>query len=654
MGSPENYYGVFGLTRGLTSTDQATTTNTSTATGDSGWGMVDTTAPGTANWTASSGTLINSVNSSNSVYARTSTTNSAQQWSGFGLLGGANAIPTPGVGQTLTIIGLQVRLTKTWMASACAGTTMKADVSWNGGTNWGSQIASPNLTTPVGSAATSTLPSSGGTTSTTAWGPATPHTWVRNDFSDTNFRVRLTVIKGCTTLPQTNLDMLEARVYWSWTTTTTTTTTATTTLTDKNLQGPGTACPGVASCYQADGSALNPRGFWATQNTEGAANVNGDAFQTYYDTVGGATNPAYDADAYYNYAVEMPAGTSNGAVYVYDPVFCAVQTDKGTGDRWFSGAGDPVSTFYELYDTKGTQYDMTDDGAPIANSNGLFRSVAASDTTMGGSSGSECKHTTSTIGTYGDGRDYHDEWYLLASGLSGGANGKVYRLHATSTDPTNVADQRGTDGENSYALYASASGGTPKIYGIGAMQMFTPLSASGSATTSEFYLAQIDAVHAGKTVEIALWDPGDTKPLSASIEIEVPTTSGWSPASLDYTAAKGTTNANAANCDSLSGTGVTSIQTNVGQHRRDLQRLLADHPGQHPDHLHRSAERLVEDQVHDERHRYLQRRHDLEGPDPRQPGPPRRSVRLSVGGVFRPPSLSAEPFGSSDGSAAFR
>ncbi len=562
MGSPENYYGVFGLTRGLTTTGTTTTMSTSTATGDSGWGRVDTTAPGTANWTASSGTLIASVNSNNNIYARTSTTALAQQWSGFGLLSGATAIPSPGVGQTLTIVGLQLRLTDAWMASACAGTTIKADVSWNGGTNWGSQIATPNLPTPVASAGTYTLPAAGGATSTTAWGPGTPHTWVRADFSDTNFRARLTVVKGCTTLPQTNLDMLEARVYWSMDTTTTTTVTTTTPIADQNLQGPGTACAGVANCYDADGAALNPRGFWATQNTEGAANINGDAFQPYYDKVGGATNPAYDADTYYNYAVEMPAGTSNGSVYVYDPVFCAVTASKGTGDRWFSGAGSQVSTFYELYDTRNTLYDMTDDGSPVANSGALFRKIAASDTSMGGSSGSQCRHNTDAA--YGDGRDYHNEWYKLASGLSGGASGKIYRLHTTSTDPSNTADQRSVDGENSYALYASASGGTPKIYGIGAMQMFTPLSASGSTTYSEFYLAQIDAVHAGKTVEIMLWDPGDTNPLAASIQIELPTTSGWSPGLMDYTAAKGTTNTSAANCNSLSGTAVSSIQTNVG------------------------------------------------------------------------------------------
>jgi hypothetical protein len=96
------------------------------------------------------------------------------------------------------------------------------------------------------------------------------------------------------------------------------------------------------------------------------------------------------------------------------------------------------------------------------------------------------------------------------------------------------------------------------------MQAFTPLSAAGTSVQSEFYLAQIDAVHAGKTVEIKLWDPGDTRPLSASLAILVPDSGGWSTTLLDYTAAKGTTNGSAANCNSLQGDDVPSVQTNVG------------------------------------------------------------------------------------------
>jgi hypothetical protein len=184
---------------------------------------------------------------------------------------------------------------------------------------------------------------------------------------------------------------------------------------------------------------------------------------------------------------------------------------------------------------------------------------------MGGNSSvtNDCRYHTDT--RYNDGRDYHDRWYLLASGLSGGANGHVYRVHTTSTDPSNGADQRNTNGESSFAIYASATGGTPKVYGLGAMQAFTPLTGSGAGTvSSEFYLAQIEAVHAGKTIEIHLWDPGDTNPLNAKLQILIPTSdTTWSPTSFKYTASQGTSNGSRAACGSLTGSG-TEVETNVG------------------------------------------------------------------------------------------
>ena len=81
-------------------------------------------------------------------------------------------------------------------------------------------------------------------------------------------------------------------------------------------------------------------------------------------------------------------------------------------------------------------------------------------------------------------------------------------------------------------------------------------------TVSEFYLAQIDAVHAGKSVEIKLWDPGDTNPLRAELQILTPNSGGWSPTNLTWTAASGTPGS--ATCGAPSwGTGA-SIITNVG------------------------------------------------------------------------------------------
>jgi len=365
------------------------------------------------------------------------------------------------------------------------------------------------------------------------------------------------------------------------------------------LTGPSTAClNGVANCYQDTlGQSLNPRGFWATMNTEGAANVNGDAYQPFYDTptsTAAKTCPyagtaCYDAYNYYNYAISMPPNTSGGYVFIYDPVFCATTAGSGTGDRWFSGSAQ-VSTWYELFsDPNNTPYVLTDDTL-IATSGTTFRDIAASDTSMGGSGGSQCRQQTAK---YNDGRDYHDSWYLLNPGmpLTGGANGTVYRLHTTQSVPTGQSDavnQKNTDGEQSFAIFATdfeGSGATPAnpagnaavspanapflptVYGLGAMQMFTPLSASGGTTNSEFYLAKVPAFYAGKTLEVNLWDPGDTSPLAATLQIEVPTSAGWSVTPFTYSATVGTTNSSrnaACNSNSNSSPSNNSVQTSTG------------------------------------------------------------------------------------------
>jgi hypothetical protein len=359
----------------------------------------------------------------------------------------------------------------------------------------------------------------------------------------------------------------------------------TTNLGDVDQQGPGTACQnGRPNCFQPNGAPLNDRGFWGTMNTRGASNVDGDAHQPAYDVAGSTTAPVcpagagqacYDPDEFYNYGIEMPAGASNGLVYIFDPGHCATAIDRGTGDRWFGGGNSAISSWYELFNTMNTPYDLTDD-VLIASSGTLFENTRATDSSMGGPSftGSvECRQQATQ---YGDGRDYHNSWWLMNGGapLSGGAGGTVYRLHTTGTPPSGGSGQLSANGEQSFSLYTQATiGGSqgPRIYGLGAMQMFSPLSPSGAGTQSEFYLAQIEAVHAGKSMQIELWDPGDTSSnIPANVQILMPTGGGWTPTTLDYTAAVGTSNGNAANggsgrpnCNTDTGTGVSSIVTRV-------------------------------------------------------------------------------------------
>ena len=565
MGSPENYYGVFGLTRGLTTTetvpvithpqretddeaaDAATPANTSTGWSSSSSGQI------------TSDKLRDNIEDEDSAYAFATVNGRQQQWLNFGF-----TFPLTNSGNVTEVMesidGIEVVFEDVRLSNNCPNQNQSAnrsrvdvDLNWNGGTagSWTSVVQGQQLDDNDDNYVL------GDDNSLSMWGS---HVWSTNDFSNGNFRVRFTAVKGASCNANVQLRVDQMRVIVHYTVRRTVMTAVTTDVPDENLQGPGGACPGgVANCFVSTGANLNPRGFWGDMNTQGSPNVNGDAYLPFYDTSGGTASPAcgtpaaanracYDPRTYYNYAIVMPPGSTGGTVYVYDPTFCDVDVDKGTGDRLYDD-DNAVSAFYELYDTKNTLYDMDDDGAAVANSGALFRNMRFSDTTMGGTGDDdmdECRSLTSA--TYGDARDYHNRWYRLYSNMSGGATGRVYRLHTTTTDPASASAQRNSNGQNGFAIYASASGGTPKVHGLGAMQAFTPLkaSSSGGSVNSEFYLAQIEEAHEGKTVEIKLWDPGDTDPLSASLQILIPTSGGWAPTPVTYSAALGTTNSGRA------------------------------------------------------------------------------------------------------------
>ena len=374
---------------------------------------------------------------------------------------------------------------------------------------------------------------------------------MESDLANGNFVVRLTSMEGasCASTIEMRVDEVMVRVYYNLQTVTTTTTT---TLQQTNVTGPG-------------GQALTPQKFWGAMQSQGAPSIQGDAYMTKYETrksVGNglnSTNPDanYAWQDFYNYAVEIPAGSSNGAIYVYDAGFCDGTTAAGTGENWTVGAPNgngtrqPVSAYFDVYDTQQTLVNSQDDTF-ISGSGTGYRRLSYQDHTIYGLLG---QTPTSGIGDC-DGQGWHLGWTQIASGLTAG----TYRIHSYSTDATALSDQDDSTGLNAFAFYANATGGTPRIYGLGAMEAYIRLP-GGQA--SEFYLAQIDAVHAGKTMVINLWDPGDTGALSASLEILQPTGSGFAPATFDYQGTLGT-GASGSGCGSLSGNNVTAVTTNTG------------------------------------------------------------------------------------------
>jgi hypothetical protein len=97
----------------------------------------------------------------------------------------------------------------------------------------------------------------------------------------------------------------------------------------------------------------------------------------------------------------------------------------------------------------------------------------------------------------------------------------IFPLRVMVNDPAGL-DQRGL---NRWSLRAFTSGGpTPRVYGLGDMAIYA--NVDGAKGDTEFHLAEVEEVHAGKGLVIELWDPGDA---SGNHSVEIRDPSGNTP-----------------------------------------------------------------------------------------------------------------------------
>ena len=442
MGSPQNYYGV-----GLFNLPQLDHDST---------GLQTAGRSESGNW-------LNPDRATDDGGGRTSedTTGELQRWDSFGLL---NLIPDD---PSLVIEGIQVELEDIRLSGAGASVNCRVDVelSWNNGLNF-----TPPQPQDVNFIADATFVV-GDDNTMSGWGP---HVWNRGAFSDEAFEVRLTWAEGtgCDPAHGVELDRLRVEVFYRTT-------------------GVATPQPVVAP----DGTVLASQNFWGSMQSYGAPAFQGDAHMTRYATRKSPDNDAFDPEEYYNYAVVVPSGASNAEVHIFDPGFCDVGRDRndgqqGTDESWTVDSGNsrgnpttkPVSAFYELWDTLDTPYDRADDVLKFTSGN-QFRRLNFYDPTLNGENGASGSGAAPTSCT---GEGWHNNWWLLASGLSPG----TYRVHTASKLLLDSADdQSDTTGLNGFAIWAKASGGMPRVHGLGAMEAYFPLPAGGP---SRFYLAQVD------------------------------------------------------------------------------------------------------------------------------------------------------------------
>jgi len=297
------------------------------------------------------------------------------------------------------------------------------------------------------------------------------------------------------------------------------------------------------------GDPLASQGFWGAMFTSGGVRENGDRYGPAYLGNGvsgkakGDPNPDYDANGY-DYTIEV--GPS-GEVRLFDPIFCATGSNGhggsfGAGDHWTDHAPSqvvaPVAMNYRLYNTRGTLGSILDDGAPVAT-----LTFDPAGRTLGDMSGAFGTPQNSTAGNKQDCATdpAHNQWVSLASGLAQG----FYRLNVN----TSIAGGNLSVGaENLFSIWVNASSGNARVYGSGRMAAYTNLGAGNQ----QFYFAQIEKVHAGKTLQIDLFDPGESSG-DAFLRFLSPDGNKYSYATFDWEDDRGN-----------SGKGVTSLQTSNG------------------------------------------------------------------------------------------
>ena len=520
MGSPENYYGV-GFYEGRVQDDDLVPGNTD-------WNAAAQSVSG-GQWSNPDRAFTN-----NNSYTTEDANGHAQQWTNFGV---QTELPND---PTLVIDGIEVRLQDARLTGSGASTAcvLQVALSWDAGSSWTANVPSAPLTT------SDTDPVVGSNSDLSMW---TPHTtWTRSEFANGTFRVRLTWqdgISGCASTRNVQLDQLEVKVQYH---------TVVTTWVDQTL----------AVNDPSSGAVLASQGFWGAVFTSGGWRENGDMYAPSFIGNGtgapsGSASPTYDPDGY-DYVLELPGG--NGEVRIFDPIFCATGPNAyggsyGAGDHWTSPTansnqpsftGGPVAVTYRLYNMNGSPLDESDD---------ILVGTLAYDPgsrTLGDLSGA--------FGTPQNNNDpdrqdcssdpAHNAWVTVDDNLASG----TYRLNVnTSIDAGNAA----TGAENLFSLWVK-SGGNARVYGAGRMAAYTNLDGGLQA----FYFAQIEDVHAGKTMVIELFDPGEVSG-NGFLRIQSPDGDSYDYVNFDW-----------SSDDGRSGTNVSSIQTSIGGAAQFNNRLV--------------------------------------------------------------------------------
>jgi hypothetical protein len=284
---------------------------------------------------------------------------------------------------------------------------------------------------------------------------------------------------------------------------------------------------GLTSIEIGDCNPATAQNFWSAISGPYTNKWNGDAHATlFWDDDGTwnqeSGNTEYRPEGYY-LAVDVPEpGVDTLTVLVYDAGFYQRSSfNDETGDREQDTNGG-ADTHFQFYRFDSTPLDPTDNVA-----------VPASD----------CLSSQGVFNIPSEDRPdlYKNRWRRLCR-LDGFVEPGIYVIRVW-TD--------GNDGgTNQYAVRAQTVGApNARVYGINDISIFTNQSG-----TSTLHVAEVAETHAGKTLELSFYDPGEDD-ADAYMTVKNP---GGGTATCDWVAK------NEAGATVLSGSGNCRIQTSDG------------------------------------------------------------------------------------------
>lgn len=268
--------------------------------------------------------------------------------------------------------------------------------------------------------------------------------------------------------------------------------------------------------------------FWLAVSSPCSSKENGDRIQALTDANFNVTtnprpvspNPSYDvctggstvenleyrATGYF-YAVRFEQDTSvSTTIEIYDAAYC-----PGTGNVDLPNSGSSFTTTFQM---------RSNDAADPSQATAIGTPISVASTS------DEC--STAATG-------YRSRWRTLHT-INNPRRGTYY-IQVTSSNPASTTGQGGT---NSFGLRArqgstfsactTEAGGTgysatcPNVFALEHLGVAATIGGS----TPSWYLADIGPEHSGKTMEVALWDPGEgTVALEILNPLNQPATFRW-------------------------------------------------------------------------------------------------------------------------------